>query len=129
MIAPIGALRAVESNMRFTINKMPINLSAETPINLEEPDGTTLRVLRGRVWVTQEGSVDDVFLDAGSGYTFRADGKVIISVEGAVGAAATILFDAPLAVAGRATLAATIKRLLTWHPAPLSTASNAYDGI
>lgn len=112
--------------MKFTISKMPINLSAETPINLEDPGGTTLRVLRGRVWITQEGSVDDVFLDAGTGYTFRADGKVIISVEGAT---ATILFDAPLAVAGRATLASTLKRLLTWRPAPLSTPSNVYEGI
>ena len=112
--------------MKFNITKMPIGLTASAPLNIDEAADTTVRVLRGRVWITQEGSVDDVFLDAGSGHTFRTDGKVVMSAEGAQ---ATIVFDAPLLVAGRIGLRASLLRLLTWRPAPLSTASNLYEGI
>ena len=97
--------------MNFTINRMPIDLPAGTPLNVGGADGTTVRVLRGRVWVTQAGSVDDLFLDAGSGHTFRNDGQVLISAEGAP--TATIVFDAPLSVTARETLATMVRRLLS----------------
>jgi len=115
--------------MKFSMKKMPINLSAQTPLQVDEAAGCTVRVVAGRVWITQEGSVDDVFLDAGSGHTFRTDGKVVISAEGARHASATVLFDAPLSVAARATPMTIVKRLLTWRPAPLSTTSNVYEGV
>jgi hypothetical protein len=113
--------------MKFTSTaRLPLNLSPATGLNVEEPDGATLRVLRGRVWLTQEGSQADVFLDAGSGYTFREGGRVVISAEGAP---ATIAFDAPLSVSARAPFGSTLKRFLTWYRAPASIASNAWEGI
>ena len=113
--------------MKFTMKNMPIGLAAKrTPLEITDAGGTTLRVLRGRVWITQEGSVDDVFLDAGSGHTFRADGKVLISAEGSQTDGATIVFDAPLSVAERTTFVAALKRLIAWHSASLST---SYEGI
>lgn len=115
--------------MRFMMNRMPIGLAAATPLRIDEVRGVTLRVLRGRVWVTQEGSVDDVFLDAGSGHTFRADGRVLVSAEGAPQEAATIVFDAPLSISAPVSLTSFVRRLVTWRPAPLSTASNVYEGI
>lgn len=115
--------------MKFTMKKMPINLSAQTPLNVEEAAGCTLRVVAGRVWITQEGSIDDIFLDAGSGHTFRSDGKVVISAEGARNAVATVVFDAPVSVAARSTLASTFRHLSLWRPTPLSTSSNVYEGI
>ncbi len=115
--------------MKFTMKKMPINLSAQTPLNVDEAEGCTVRVVAGRVWITQEGSIDDLFLDAGSGHTFRTDGRVVISAEGAAHAVATVVFDAPVSVAARTTLASTIKHLLTWRPAPPSTPSNLYEGV
>ena len=115
--------------MKFTMKKMPINLSGQTPLNVDEAAGCTVRVVAGRVWITQEGSVDDVFLDAGAGHTFRTDGKVVISAEGARNASATVVFDAPVAVTGRDSLVTSVKRWMTLRPAPLSTASNVYEGV
>jgi hypothetical protein len=108
---------------------MPIHLSTGTPLNVEQADGVTLRVLRGRVWLTQEGSVDDVFLDAGAGHTFRVDGRVVISAEGPSSGAATIVFDAPLKITERASFGAIVRRFLTWRPSPRSTSSNVYEGV
>jgi hypothetical protein len=116
-----------ESTMKFNMNRMPIGLSTSTPLNIEEAQGATLRVMRGRVWVTQEGSVDDVFIDAGGGHTFRADGRVVISAEGS--GDATIVFDAPLAISERASLRTMVRRLVTWHPTPMSTRSDVYEGV
>ena len=117
--------------MKFNINRMPIGLFPGTPLNIEHAEGATLRVVRGRVWVTQEGSVDDVFIDAGAGHTFRADGRVVISAErsGAGSSEAAIVFDAPLAISERTSLTTIVKRLMTWHPSPVSTRSNVYEGI
>ncbi len=115
--------------MKFTMKRMPIELDADEPLRLDEAAGATLRVLRGRIWITQEGSPDDVFLDAGSGHTFRADGRVLISAERAGARSAAIVFDAPLAVAGRATVGAALRRLLSRHAAPASMPSNAWEGI
>ncbi len=116
--------------MKFTMKDMPIGLPARMPLEVTEAAGATLRVLRGRVWITQEGSVDDVFLDAGAaGHTFSADGKVVISAEGPRTEFATIVFDAALSVAGRTTFATSLKRLLAWHHTPLSTRSTGYEGI
>jgi hypothetical protein len=115
--------------MKFTMKNMPIGLQSRTPLEVKEANGTTLRVLRGRLWITQEGSVDDVFLDAGSRHTFRSDGKVLISAEGSPADTATIVFDSSLSVAGDATFTTLLKRLLAWRPAPLSTRSTGYEGI
>ena len=112
--------------MKFTMKDMPISLQARTPLEVTGASGATLRVLEGRVWITQEGSVDDVFLDAGSGHTFGADGKVVISAEGPQGVAATIAFGSALSVAERTTFVTLLKRLVTWHHAPLS---RGYEGI
>ncbi len=111
--------------MKFTMKKMTIALARGATLNVEEPADTTIRVMRGRVWITQEGSVDDVFVDAGAGHTFRGDGRALISAD----AGATLVFDAPLAVHDRPTLASTIRRMVTWRRPPASIASNAWEGI
>jgi len=100
--------------MKFTIDKMPLGLSAKKPLNIDDARGFTLRVLRGRVWVTQEGFGDDVFLDPGSGYHFRNDGRVVISVEGSDDA--TILFDGPLAIESKTTVKDMVRRVFNWRP-------------
>ncbi len=115
--------------MKFMMKRMSIELPADAPLRVDEVEGTTVRVLRGRVWITQEGSPDDLFLDAGCGHTFRIDGRALISAERSTGRSATIVFDAPLSVAEPATVATAVKRWLTWHSAPASLASNVWEGI
>jgi hypothetical protein len=115
--------------MRFELQGMSIGLTPNAALNIDDASGVTLRVVRGRVWVTQEGCVDDVFLDAGAGHTFRRPGRVVVSAERALDGAATVLFDAPLAVVAREPIGRYLKRLLTIAPAPRSIAGNAYEGL
>lgn len=122
MIAALG-----EEAMRFELRRMPIGLDRGTALNIDDAVGATLRVVRGRVWVTQEGSLDDVFLDAGSGHTFRRAGRIVISAENA--SAATVVFDAPLAVVAHESLGRMARRLLSWRLAPRSVSGSAYDGL
>ncbi len=115
--------------MKFTMKRMAINLAHGATLNVEDPADTTIRVLRGRVWITQEGSVDDVFVAAGAGHTFRSDGRALISADGADAVAATLVFDAPLAIHRPTTLASALKRMVTWRQPPASIASNAWEGL
>ena len=115
--------------MRFTMERMPIGLSPDQSLRVVEVRGATLRVVRGRVWMTQEGSVDDVFLDAGCGHTFQVDGSVLISVESAAGVGATIVFDTPLSISEPVSIGSWLRRFWSRSPAPLAVASNVYEGI
>jgi hypothetical protein len=68
-------------------------LKLPSPIALQLRDGqllrwqqampVTLRVMRGRVWVTRPGDPDDHFLDAGAALRLAAGGGVLIGAEGA----------------------------------------------
>jgi len=40
--------------------------------------GTTLRVARGRVWLTRDGDIRDYILNAGDSLELAADGRVVI---------------------------------------------------
>jgi Protein of unknown function (DUF2917) len=102
--------------MRFTINRMPIGLSTKTPLSIDEAGGFTLRVLRGRVWVTQEGCGDDVFLDPGCGHHFERDGRVIVSVEGGADASATVLFDGQLEIQSETNYLGALRRFFDFKP-------------
>jgi Protein of unknown function (DUF2917) len=99
--------------MKFTIDKMPLGLSARKPLNIDDARGFTLRVLGGRVWVTQEGYGEDVFLDPGSDYHFQHDGRVVISVEGSDDA--TIVFDGPLSIESQSTVRDVVRRMFDWR--------------
>ena len=87
--------------MRFTINHLPINLAPGVPLAITDSKGTSMRVLRGRVWVTQENLPDDIFLDEGAVHTLSAAGRTVITAEGPACAAASVVFDAPLSVRSR----------------------------
>lgn len=99
--------------MKFTLDRMPIQLSRNASLNLSGGKGSSIRVVRGRVWLTEEGSPDDFFLDSGALYTFDHDGKVIISAEGLPGRHATVVFDAALAVEGRWSFTEIVRRVVS----------------
>ena len=115
--------------MQFTVEQMPIRLTSKAPLNIVGGHGSSVRVLRGRIWITQEGSIDDVFLNAGQSHTLEADGKVIISAEGPARSTATVAFDAPLSIQSRPTLGAFLGRLLRWRPPTPSMPLSSYEGI
>ena len=87
--------------MRFTINHLPINLASGVPLAIADSKGTSLHVLRGRIWVTQEDVPDDVFLDEGAIHTLNSAGRTLITAEGPACASASVVFDAPLSVRSR----------------------------
>ncbi len=90
-----------ENDMRFTIDHMPISLSSGIPLAIADSKGTSLRVVRGRIWITQEAVPDDVFLDEGGVHTLVAGGRTVITAEGPACASASVVFDAPLSVRSR----------------------------
>ena len=85
--------------MQFDLDNLPVVLPLGGRINLAKANGVRVRVLDGRIWVTQEGSPDDVFVAAGAEYELVGDGKIVISAEGR--ADAQIAFDTPLSVTSR----------------------------
>ncbi len=77
--------------MRLDLENLPVNLARGSGLNVDDANGVNVRILRGSVWLTQEGSLDDFFLNAGDSHRLDGDGRVIISAEGR--ADATIAFD------------------------------------
>ncbi len=87
--------------MRFDLDNAPLGLTTGAVLNISDGNGRSLRVLEGRVWVTEQGSLDDVFLDAGSSYTFDGSGSAVVTAEGKDASTATVLFDVPLTIRSR----------------------------
>ena len=87
--------------MQFKLDRAPLSLTDGALLNISDAKGRSLRVLDGRVWITQEGSLDDVFLDAGESHTFQGTGSAVVTAEGRDSAKAIIVFDVPLTVEAR----------------------------
>lgn len=89
--------------MHFKLDSAPLKLNSGALVSIDDCQGQALRVLEGRVWVTHEGSLDDVFLDAGASYRLEGSGRTVVTAEGPANAMTTVLFDGPLDVHGSAT--------------------------
>lgn len=55
-----------------------IDLGDGRTLRLEDARGASLTVTCGEVWVTQEGDVRDIVLDAGSRYVLERDGRTVL---------------------------------------------------
>jgi Protein of unknown function (DUF2917) len=69
-----------------------IRLASREAITLPDIRGTTLRVTRGVIWLTQEHDRGDVVLSAGDTFVVESDGKTVVEAQD----------DATFAVIGRA---------------------------
>ena len=107
--------------MHFNLDQAPLSLTDGAVLNINDGEGRTLRVLAGRVWITQEGSLDDVFLNAGEIHTFDRPGSSIVTAEGGRHATATVLFDVPLSVHARENIGARWLQQLLRTARPAST--------
>jgi Protein of unknown function (DUF2917) len=62
-----------------------INRVLELPVGsafkLSAARGSALGVAEGRVWITEEGVIEDSFLNAGQSYAVQGQGMVIVSAE------------------------------------------------
>lgn len=75
--------------------------------------GRGIAVFRGTVWVTQDGDLRDIVLDAGESFDFDRPGRVVVQ---ALGDASILLYEAD-GLLGRAqrTVRGLVARLLSRH--------------
>ncbi len=59
------------------------DLAAGELVQLDGARGTTLRVTRGTLWVTQERDVRDIVLHTGDTFTVERGGLTVIEAQGA----------------------------------------------
>jgi uncharacterized protein YjiS (DUF1127 family) len=60
---------------------MILNLDPNGTLRMAGARGTTVRVLDGRVWITEAGRAADAFLSRGARYSVAGDGVVVIGAE------------------------------------------------
>jgi uncharacterized protein YjiS (DUF1127 family) len=60
---------------------MILNLDPNGTLRMAGARGTTVRVLDGRVWITEAGHQADAFLAGGARYRVAGDGVVLIGAE------------------------------------------------
>ena len=65
--------------MKFDLDQSTMQLTEGKLISLPHAKGSTVAVLWGSVWLTQDGDSRDYELNAGESFTIRGDGMVVIS--------------------------------------------------
>ena len=65
--------------MEIDLDEITIQLTKGNLISLPDAEGSTVAVLWGSVWITQDGVRRDYELKAGESFTIRGDGKILIS--------------------------------------------------
>jgi len=58
-----------------------IALQANELLNLDDARGSTVRVGRGQVWITQYGDLADHILDAGDSWAIERDGRTVLQAQ------------------------------------------------
>lgn len=58
-----------------------ISLQANELVNLDDARGTTVRVARGQVWMTQYGDLADHVLDAGDSWAIERNGRTVLQAQ------------------------------------------------
>ena len=58
-----------------------ISLQANELLNLDDARGTTIRVARGQVWITQYGDLADHVLDAGDSWAIERNGRTVLQAQ------------------------------------------------
>ena len=85
-----------------------VELGSGELVEMNDARGTTLRVTRGKLWITQERDRNDVVLRAGDVWTVERQGLTVIEAQDqatvcivGVGAALNRTRNRPLGLAGR----------------------------
>jgi Protein of unknown function (DUF2917) len=94
--------------MKFDVDQSTIQLSQGNLISLPQASGSTVAVLWGFVWLTQDGHHRDYELRAGDSFTIRDDGMIVISAF--ENSALTILQPCEDVLASSVALGGNIKR-------------------
>ena len=68
--------------MRISTSAIALALPAAATMKLAGAAGLRIEARQGRLWLTEEGCLDDVFLRPGQCYRVRSGGRVVIEAEG-----------------------------------------------
>lgn len=67
--------------MKIDLSAWSLHLPSGAAMRLEAARGVTVRGVEGRLWLTEEGSAEDVFLCAGDAHAIRTDGRVVVQAD------------------------------------------------
>ena len=67
--------------MATTTTRRRLTLPPGTLVNVDDARGTTIRVGRGRVWVTQFGDLADHVLEAGDSWAIERNGRTLVEAQ------------------------------------------------
>lgn len=67
--------------MRIDLSSMNLELPRGAALRLQAARGTRIVGRGGRLWLTEEGSAEDVFLRCGDAYVVRGDGRVVVGAD------------------------------------------------
>lgn len=64
--------------MELSIDRPLIALEPGQVVTLDDAAGTRVTARYGKVWVTEEGSLDDHIVSAGEAYVLGRDGRTVV---------------------------------------------------
>ncbi len=67
--------------MKIDLSDSSLRLPAGAALRLSDACGVRVLGLEGRVWLTEEGSPDDVFLCSGDAHLIGRNGRVLIQAD------------------------------------------------
>ncbi len=67
--------------MRIDLTAVRLALPRGAALRLREARGLRIEGRCGRLWLTEEGSLDDVFLRDGDAYVVRGNGRVVVGAD------------------------------------------------
>lgn len=62
-------------------DRRPFDLADGQALHLDDARGSTLRVVRGQLWVTQDRDPRDIVLEAGEAWTIERDGLTLATAQ------------------------------------------------
>jgi hypothetical protein len=69
----------MEITMKLTLNQAAIHLEPGEVLTMRDAVGTTVRVLSGRAWLTQEHDTQDYILEAGESFVIGKRGLTVVN--------------------------------------------------
>lgn len=69
--------------MKARLTQRNVLLETGSVLALDDAQGWQLSCQRGRLWITVEGSAQEVTLSQGRGVTIEGDGRVVVEADGA----------------------------------------------
>ena len=87
----------------FTARSNVVEIGPKKPLSLYLPEGAAIHSVVGRLWITQEGLIDDFVIPAGERFDVRHKGQIVVSAIDET----AVVYLAPEGHAGPAVVAST----------------------